>query len=160
MWSRLGARRTSARDLRGSHDDGVTRGQKNARRKGPYRHRRYGVKQIEELTQIAAVLDEHGELEDLVAEDLRRAAVGGSTQPMTSRQVLGAFIVKDMNEYDWMTLEWQLVNSQSYRRFCGTEDMFPEYFRMPTLQAHLGALSSETVARLHEVLTEARAALR
>ena len=149
----------SAGDLRGSDDGEVAKKRKNSKIKGPYRHRRWGRKQIEELERIDSVVEACAELGGLVEADLRRAWVGRAQgEPtMTPRQVLRVFIVKDMNEYDWVTLEWQLVNLESYRRFCDTEDMFPDYFRIPTLEMHLGALSAETIARVHEVLTEARA---
>lgn len=130
---------------------------KNSGRKGPYRHRGYGRGQIQELAEIDAVLEDCDELAELVEQDLRRASVGRGDESMTARQVLRAYIIREMNEYDWTTLEWQLVNLGSYRRFCGTEDIFPEYFRRPTLEAHLGALSSKTIARLHQVLMDAHA---
>jgi hypothetical protein len=135
----------------------VAKRRENSRRGGPYRHRRYGLKQVQELVQIAAVLEGHPELEELVAQDLERALPNRAKDRMRARQVLRAFIIKDINGHDWTMLEWQLINSESYRRFCGTEEMFPKYLSRTTLQVHIDAVTSTTVARFYEILSDARA---
>lgn len=88
-------------------------------RRGPYRHREYGPRQAEELVEIDAVLRDAPELVAAMAKDIEE--VSPRDQIMTAEQCLRAFLIKDMNQCDYVTLAQKLADSRGYERFCGTD---------------------------------------
>jgi hypothetical protein len=116
----------------------------------PYRHRHYGPRQAEELQEIDAMLVGLPELVDAVARDIESVAAG--EQEMTAEQCLRAFIIKEMNDYDYATLALKLADSRGYESFCKTDALDAGPRRRETLEAFLEKISVETVARLHAAL--------
>lgn len=119
-------------------------------RRGPYRHREYGPRQAEELVAIDAVLRGAPELVAAVARDIEEMSPDG--QVMTAEQCLRAFIIKDMNEYDYVTLEQKLADSRTYERFCGTDALGEGARTQATLENYLERISPATIEKLHEAL--------
>lgn len=120
------------------------------RRRGPYRHREYGPRQADELVEIDAVLRREPELVAAVSRDIEGALPVDQT--MTAEQCLRAFIIKDMNEYDFATLEQKLADSRAYERFCGTDALGEGARTKATLEAYLEKISPTTIEALHAVL--------
>lgn len=123
-------------------------------RRGSYRHREYGPRQAEELVEIDAVLREAPELVAAVARDIEE--VSSHDQIMTAEQCLRAFIIKDMNEYDYATLEQKLADSRGYERFCGTDALGQGARTRATLEAYLERISPATIETLHAILVKSR----
>lgn len=124
------------------------------RRGGPYRHREYGPRQAEELVEIDAALREAPELLAAVARDIEE--VLPQEQLMTAEQCLRAFIIRDMNEYDYATLEQKLADSRGYERFCGTDVLGQGARTRATLEAYLERISPATIETLHATLEKRR----
>lgn len=123
-------------------------------RRGPYRYREYGPRQADELLEIDGVLRGTPELVEAVARDIQDASPDDQT--MTAEQCLRAFIIKDMNDYDYQTLEQKLADSRSYERFCGTDTLGQGARTQATLEAYLERISSATIETLHKVLMKSR----
>lgn len=116
----------------------------------PYRYRSYGPRQAEELQQIDAMLATMPELVDAVAKDIETVATG--EQVMTAEQCLRAFIIKDMNGYDYAALAVKLADSRGYERFCRTDALGEGPRKPETLKAYFEEVSPDTVERLHAAL--------
>lgn len=117
---------------------------------GAYRHRQYGPRQAEELDEIDAVLIGTPELVDAVAKDIETVVAG--EQAMTADQCLRAFIIKDMNGYDYAALALKLADSRNYESFCRTDALDDGPRKPETLEAYLEKISRETVERLYAAL--------
>ena len=126
---------------------------KKQKQRGPYRHRELGPAQAVELRQISAVLDEHPELERMVALDLERGQPLQVKRRIAPEQVLRAFVLTEMNRWGYEELEYPLADSQTYRAFCRTDSIYPDYYRKETLEAHLEQISSMTIDALHKALS-------
>lgn len=124
------------------------------RRRGPYRHREYGPRQADELVEIDAALRREPELVAAVSKDIE--GVLPVDQTMTAEQCLRAFVIKDMNEYDFATLEQKLADSRAYERFCGTDALGEGARTKATLEAYLEKISSTTIEALHAVLVKSK----
>jgi len=100
-----------------------------------------------ELKMISDLLDDHPELDELVAQDLRDAsgAQGDSgANGFSAEQVLRAVIIKQMNGFSFRQLAFHIADSLSYRRFCllGIMAKCPS---KSALGAAIKALKSETL---------------
>lgn len=94
------------------------------------------------------------ELVDAVARDIAMVAAG--EQAMTAEQCLRAFIVKEMNGYDYATLALKLADSRGYESFCRTDALGAGPRRRETLEAYLEKISAKTVDALHAALVRRR----
>jgi hypothetical protein len=108
------------------------------------------------LLEIAIVLDREPKLVEAAAEDLALGDGALGDQQMTADQVLRAFIIKEMNGYDYATLAYKLADSINYEKFCGTDAIGRGPLRDETLRTHLDRISSSTIERLHAALTARR----
>lgn len=123
-------------------------------RRGPYRYREYGPRQAEELVELDAVLRNAPQLVAAVAKDIEE--VSPRDQTMTAEQCLRAFIIKDMNQYDYATLAQKLADSRGYERFCGTDALGQGARTKATLEAYLETVSPDTIETLHATLMKNR----
>jgi IS5 family transposase len=103
-----------------------------------------------ELQAISRLLDNHPNLAAMVWQDL--VAASGAETPqgaygLTADQVLRALLVKQMNGFSYRELEFHLMDSLSYRRFCGLGfvDKCPS---KSALQAAIKAIRTETLAAI------------
>lgn len=132
---------------------GKTRRRKQRKRAGRvYRHREYGPRQAEELVELDAVLQSRPELVAAVAADIATTAPGEQT--MTAEQCLRAFIIKDMNDYDYAVLANKLADSRSYEAFCRTDAVHTGPRTPTTLEAYLERISHETIEKVHAALSQ------
>lgn len=132
---------------------GKTQRRKERRRADrPYRHREYGPRQAEELIEIDKLLRRDAALVDAVAADIADAVPGEQT--MTPEQCLRAFIVKDMNGYDYGALSVKLADSRSYEAFCGTDAIHAGPRTRLTLETYLEMITQETIEKVHAALCE------
>lgn len=115
----------------------------------PYRSRTYGRLQLQELLEFGPRLDAAQELMRRVENELRAIDVDRSMQP---RQVVGAFLLSEMNGVGFEELEWLLADRQSYRVFCNTDEMYPKYFSSSHLQTHIECLTSDTIRCIYDTL--------
>jgi len=117
-----------------------------------YRHRQYGPRQAEELVEIDTVLQTRPELVTAVAADIATTMPGEQT--MTAEQCLRAFIIKDMNGYDYAVLANKLADSRSYEAFCLTDAVHAGPRSRQTLEVYLERLSNETIEKIHAALSQ------
>lgn len=89
-----------------------------------------------------------------VAGDIKEVSPGNQT--MTAEQCLRAFLIKDMNEYDYSTLEQKLADSRTYERFCGTDALVQGARTQSTLEAYLERVTPATIEKLHVALMRSR----
>ncbi len=73
-----------------------------------------------ELQAIAGLLDEHPTVAELVWQDLAPKGLLKDTgaQGLSAEQVLRALLIKQLNGFSYRALEFHLVDSVTYRRFC------------------------------------------
>lgn len=73
-----------------------------------------------ELQAIAGLLDEHPTVAELVWQDLAPKGLLKDTgaQGLSAEQVLRALLIKQLNGLSYRALEFHLVDSVTYRRFC------------------------------------------
>ena len=100
------------------------------------------------------MLREAPELVAAVERDIEE--VSPRDQLMTAEQCLRAFIIKDMNGYDYVTLEQKLADSRGYERFCGTDALGQGARTQATLKAYLGRISAATIEALYATLVKSR----
>lgn len=110
----------------------------------PYKHRSYGPKQIEELVALTFIFDD-SDLLHRVSQDIECEAQIEPDQVMKPRQVLGAYIVMDINEFCYDEIEYMLMDRRSYRSFCNLSDEPLQMFRKEILQFYLGRITRATV---------------
>lgn len=104
-----------------------------------------------ELAGIGALLDSAPEVLRLVDRDLREGRQAEVGRPgMTADQVLRALIVKQLNGYSYEELAFHLVDSTTYRTFCGI-GAFETPPRKSTLQENVKRLRAETLEAIHRV---------
>jgi IS5 family transposase len=105
------------------------------------------------MDQIARILGGKPEITALIEQDLLRGLSSPKTgaRGMTAAQVLRALIIKQMNELSYDELAFTLVDSRTYRSFCGygALDAVPA---RSTLQENLKKLRPATLERVNGVI--------
>jgi IS5 family transposase len=105
-----------------------------------------------ELEMIGALLDRIPEVLARVREDLLSGRGAGRGRPgLTASQALRSLIVKQMNSFSYVELEFHLADSRSYRTFCGF-GAFDAVPRKSTLQENIKRISSETLEQVNRML--------
>jgi IS5 family transposase len=105
-----------------------------------------------ELEEIKRLLDAHPEAYEMVHADL----VAGGIDPdcgregMTAEQVLGAAVIKQLENYSYEDLAFHLVDSSSYRALCGfgLGDTVPSANTLQRTVKRIGAETLEAINRL------------
>lgn len=108
-----------------------------------------------ELQAISRLLDAHPTIEELVLQDLRRAAGCATAQTgaggMSADQVVRALLLKQMSEFSYRELAYHLADSRTYQTFCrlGLLDRPP---KKSALAQNIKALRPETLEAIHRIL--------
>lgn len=109
-----------------------------------------------EMAEIAAILDENPELEELVEHDLLHNGVNRDLgrDGMTADQVLRTLVVKQMNQFSYEELAFHVADSTTYRAFCrfGVFEVVP---KKSALQDNLRRVSATTMEAMNRVLVRA-----
>jgi IS5 family transposase len=109
-----------------------------------------------EMAEIAAILDENPELEELVEHDLLHNGVSRDLgrDGMTADQVLRTLVVKQMNQFSYEELAFHVADSATYRAFCrfGVFEAVP---KKSALQDNIRRVSATTMEAMNQVLVRA-----
>ena len=92
-----------------------------------------------ELETIDRILKENPAISELIWQDLRRdlRRPDEGRPGLTAEQVLRAAVVKQMNSFSYEELTFHLMDSRSYRVFCGIGSLEEEGLRKSTLQRNI-----------------------
>lgn len=107
-----------------------------------------------ELETIDRILKENPAISELIWQDLRRdlRRPDEGRPGLTAEQVLRAAVVKQMNSFSYEELTFHLMDSRSYRAFCGIGSLEEEGLRKSTLQRNIKRIREETWQAINRVL--------
>jgi IS5 family transposase len=99
------------------------------------------VPHAKELKAVSDLLDDHPMIGEKVAQDIGHQ---GGRPGMTGDQVFRVLVLKQLNEFSYDELAFHLVDSQTYRRFCGfgLTDVIP---KRSTLAENLKRVKADTL---------------
>lgn len=114
-----------------------------------------------EVMQMGALLDAHPKIEALAEADLIAADVSRELgrNGMSADQVVRALIIKQMNQFSYEELAFNLADSLTYRSFCrfGAFDKTPA---PSTLQQNIRRISAKTLGQINRALLRTSEAQR
>lgn len=119
----------------------------------PLSCRRIDHDHAKELAVIDAILSSHPHIKELVEQDL----LAGLTKPetgapgMNGDQVFRALIIKQMNGFSYTELAFHLIDSISYRTFCGY-GAFEKVPTRSTLAKNIKRVRQETIEEINRLL--------
>lgn len=105
-----------------------------------------------ELQAIAGLLDEHPTVAELVWQDLAPKGLLKDTgaQGLSAEQVLRALLIKQLNGFSYRALEFHLVDSVTYRRFCQLG--WAQTPSKSVLASCIKAIRSDTLEQINRLL--------
>lgn len=114
-----------------------------------------------ELEKISQVLDENGELAELIEQDLVRGVKNPhkGSRGMSGDQVFRVLVLKQMNDFSYEELEFHLKDSGTYRSFCRIGAMEAAPARS-TLAENLKKVRPETLEKVNRWLLKVAEAKR
>ena len=106
-----------------------------------------------ELERISRILDANLILSEMVLRDLTKNVKNRDTGAwgMSGEQVLRAAVIKQMEGFSYRELAFHLVDSRSYRKFCGI-GLTQEGFKKSALCLNIKGLSPETWEAINDIL--------
>jgi transposase, IS5 family len=106
-----------------------------------------------ELAKISEILDANSGLAERIEQDLLRGVKNPhlGCSGMSGEQVLRVLVLKQMNSFSYEDLEFHLMDSGSYRTFCGIGAL-DEAPKRATLAENLKKLRPETLEAMSRVL--------
>jgi IS5 family transposase len=105
-----------------------------------------------ELQAMGQVLDQNPAIAELVWQDLKaeRVVSEDGAEGLSAEQILRALIVKQLNGFSYRALAFHLVDSTSYRTFCGLG--LGQRPSKTVLAACIKTIRHETIEQINRIL--------
>ena len=105
---------------------------------------------VKELEKIGMILNQNSNIYDLVQQDLGTSTHATGATGMSAEQILKAAIIKQMEGFSYEALAFHLVDSKTYRNFCGLQ--YGEQYAKSTLNGAIKTISAQTWESVNAIL--------